>query len=339
MKKPNTLIIAVNSTFLIVFALFCFSSCKKQKSGIAENLIEKIGEGNALDAELVFECTDPLVALDSDKEGNFYLASYNGDILKVSKSGKADTIYSGVKPCGFSLTSLTVLPEGDLITNDCVDDKDVLFRVYKKGGRSKVAEIDGNVLSLAYDNSRRVLVGSWVSEGNLTVEFNPNRLSAAEYIAGKILEVDEDGNVSEISEGGLPMCIKSDRTGNLYAAIWGGKGGFEAEAKSYSVADLRHIFWITLSEDVKIISVNGEKTINTGDLKSISSFEFLDDGTIVVQAIPEIGGAGLYLLKEGSDPIELMFNQEKIEASITGLEFSNGSLYFINVEGKLYKIK
>jgi len=43
--------------------------------------------------------------------------------------------------------------------------------------------------------------------------------------------------------------------------------------------------------------------------------------------------------KEENLPIELTFNQEKIAHSITGLEVSNGSLYFINVDGKPYKVK
>ena len=339
MKSPIILRTTVKSIFLAAFLLFCFLSCKKSKSGVSGALIKKIEEGNTLDVELVFECTEPLVAVDSDTEGNFYLVSYNGDVFKVLENGTSEKIYSGINCCGFSLTALSVLPNGDLIINDCVDDKDVLFRIHKEGGRNEFANIESNLLTLTSDNSGRVFAGVWVSEDNLTVEFNPNRLSAADYIAGKILEVNEDGNLKEVYEGGLPMCMKSKNGENVFAAIWGKKGSFKAEEKSYSVADLRHIFWITLTEDAKIISVEGEKKINTGDLKSISSFEFLSDGSLVAQAIPAIGGAGLYLLKKGSDPIDLMFNQEKIDHSITGLEVSKGNLYFINVEGKLYRVK
>jgi len=339
MKNPMSFRVAIKSIFFSVFILLCFSSCKGSKSGIAEDLIKKIESSDNLEVELVFECTEPLVAVDSDKEGNFYLASYGGDIFKISKGGTTDTIYSGIKNCGFSLTSLTVLGDGDLIVNDCVDDKNVLFRIYKQGGRSEFAKIESNLLSLTSDNSGRVFAGVWVSEGNLTVEFNPNHLSAAEYIAGKILEFDKDGNVAEIYEGGLPMCVRSNAGGDLLTAVWGGKGSFEAETKSYSVADLRHMFWVTLTEDAKIISVDGERKINTGDLKSISSFDFLGDGVLVVHAIPEVGGAGLYLVKEGADPIDIMFSQEKVDHSITGLEVSEGVLYFINVEGKFYKVK
>ncbi len=339
MKKFITLSKIIKGIFLTSIILFCFSSCKKSTSGLSENLIQKIEEGNKLDVELVFESTEPLVAVDSDKEGNFFLASYNGDIFKISRNGSTDIIYSGIECCGFSLTSLTALPDGDLIINDCVDDKDVLFRINKSGGRSQFAEVENNLLSLASDKSGRVYVGGWVSEGNLTVNFNPNHLSAADYIAGKIYEIDENGNVTEIYEGGLPMCLRFDASAKLNAAIWGKKGGFEAEEKSYSVADLRHIFWVTLTEDSKIVSIDREKEINTGNLKSISAFEFLGDGSLVVQGIPEVGGAGLYLLKEGTDPIELTFKEEKIDHSITGLEVSNGSLYFINVEGKFYKVK
>ena len=214
-----------------------------------------------------------------------------------------------------------------------------LFRIYKKGGRSKFAEVDINLLSLASDNSGKVYVGGWDSKGDLTVEFNPNRLSAADYIGGKILEAGVEGNLKEIYEGGLPMCMKSKNGENVFVATWGEKGSFEAEKKSYSVADLRHIFWIALTEDAKITSIDAKKKINTGDLKSISSFEFLGDGSLVVQAFPEVGGAGLYFLKEGTDPIELTFAEEKIDHGITGLEVSNGNLYFINVEGKLYRVK
>jgi len=328
-----------NCTFLLLFIFFSLSSCKNPKGNISVNLINKIEKGSNLDVELVFECEDPLVAVDSDKEGNFYLASYTGDIFKVSKDGTSDKIYSGINCCGFSLTSLAVLPEGDVIINDCVDDKDVLFKINKSGGRSEFAEVESNLLSLVSDKSGKVYVGGWVSEGNLTVNFNPNHLSAAEYIAGKISAIDENGKTEEVYEGGLPMCVRVDESGRLTAAIWGTKGDFQAEEKSYSVADLRHMFWITLSENPRIISVNGEKEINTGNLKSISAFEFLGNGELVVQAIPELGGAGLFLLKEDSDPINLTFNEEKIDHSITGLEVANGNLYFINVDGKFYRVK
>jgi len=339
MKVIKNLSIFLVSLFLLISLIFCLSACNKTRSATSEDLVKRIEKGNTLDVELVFECPDPLVAVDSDKEGNFYLASYNGDVFRVSKDGANDKVYSGINCCGFSLTSLTVLPGGDLIVNDCVDDKDVLFRIYKNGGRIKVVEIDGNLLSLTSDNSGRIFAGVWVSEGNLTVNFNPNHLSAADYIAGKILKIDENGKTAEIYEDGLPMNLRIDASEKLTAAIWGKKGGFEAEAKSYSVADLRHMFWVTLTEDAKIISVEGEKKINTGDLESISSFDFLGNGSLVVQGIPAIGGAGLYLLKEGTDPIELTFNQDKIDHSITGLKVSNGSLYFTNVDGKFYRVK
>jgi hypothetical protein len=325
--------------FLTAFTLFHLPSCKKTESALSRNLIKKIEEGNGLDVELIFECEDPLLAVDSDKEGNFYLVSYNGDIFKVSKDGSSEKVYSGIKCCGFSLTSITVLPEGDLIVNDCVEDKDVLFKIYKNSGRSKFAEAKGNLLSLTSDNAGKIYVGSWISEGNLTVNFNPNHLSEAEYIAGKISEIDDNGKVVEIYEGGLPMCVRFDKSRKLKAAVWGEKGSFEAENKSYSVADLRHMFWVSLSEDSKIISVKENKTTNTGDLESISAFEFLGDETLIVQATPEVGGVGLYLLKERIDPIELTFNQEKIDHSITGLAVSNGSLYFTNVDGKFYRVK
>ena len=120
MKKLITLRKTAKSIFLISIILLCFSSCKKSGDELFGNLIKKIEEGETLNAELVFECENPLVDVDSDKEGNFYLASYNGDIFKVSKDGSPEKIYSGIKCCGFSLTSLTVLPEGDLIVNDCV---------------------------------------------------------------------------------------------------------------------------------------------------------------------------------------------------------------------------
>lgn len=339
MEKLITLSINGKSIFLTLIVLLCLSSCKKSGAELFGNLIKRIEEGKTLNVELVFECENPLIALDSDEEGNFYLVSYNGDIFKVTKDRSSEKVYSGIKCCGFSLASITALPDGDLIVNDCVDDKDVLFRIYKNGGRSKFAEVDVNLLSLSSDNSGRVYLGGWVSEGDLTVEFNPNRLSAAEYIGGKILEASVEGNLKEIYEGGLPMCIKSKNGEKVFAATWGEKGVFTASKKSYSVADLRHIFWLALTEETKIISIDDEKKINTGDLNSISAFEFLDDGSLVVQAIPRIGGAGLYLLKEGADPIEFIFAEEKTDHSITGLEVSNGSLYFINVDGKFYRVK
>lgn len=317
--------------------VLCFSSCKKSKGDVFGKIIKKVEEGDYLDLELIFECENPLVAIDSDSQGNFYLVSYGGDIFKISRKGATDTIYSGISCCGFGLTSIAVLPDGDLIVNDCIEDEDVLFRVYKNGGRSELVGIESNVLSLSSDISGKIFVGSWVSEGNLTVNFNPNRLSAAEYIEGKVFEVD-DGKLEEIYSGGLPMCMNNNGE-NTFAAVWGGKGSFEADERSYSVADLRHTFWITLTEDTKIISFNSDKKINTGDLKAISSFVFLNEDALIVHAIPEVGGAGLFLVKDGADPIDLMFSEEKIDHSITGLEVYDGKLYFINVDGNFYKVK
>ncbi|MEJ2567717.1 MAG: hypothetical protein P8Z50_02400, partial [candidate division WOR-3 bacterium] len=253
MKKPITFRIIIKSILLILIMLLGLSSCRKSSDTTSENLIKKIEAGKNLDVELVFECEDPLVAVDSDKEGNFYLISYAGDVYMISKNGTADTIYSGIESCGFSFTSLTVMSEGNLLINDCVDDNDVLFKINKGGEKTEFLRIESNLLTLTSDNYGRVYAGAWVSEGDLTVNFNPNHLSAADYIAGKILEIDKNGNVQEIYEGGIPMCLKTDASGKLTAAVWGEKGGFEAESKSYSVADLRHIFWVTLSENAKII--------------------------------------------------------------------------------------
>jgi len=339
MQNPITFRIIIKSVLLTFTLLFGFSFCDKSKDDSFANLIKNIEAGKNLDVELIFECEDPLVAVDSDKEGNFYLISYTGDVYMISENGAADTICSGIESCGFSFTSLAVLPEGDLLTNDCVDDKDVLFKINEKGEKTEFLSMESNLLTLTSDVSGKIYAGAWVSEGNLTVNFNPNHLSAADYIAGKILEIDKNGNVEEIYEGGIPVCLKTDASGNLTAAVWGVKGGFEAESKSYSVADLRHIFWVTLSENASIIYPKKTVTINTEDLNAISSFVFLNDKTIIVQGIDEIGGAGLYLLKENNIPVELTFNQEKIAHSITGLEVSNGNLYFINVDGKLYKVK
>jgi len=327
------------SLILILVILLFLSFCRKSQDPATANLIKKIETGKNLDVELVFECENPLVAIDSDKEGNFYLISYTGDVYMISKNGTADTICSGLKSCGFSFTSLAVLPEGNLLVNDCVDDKDVLFKIKKSGEKTEFLRLESNLLTLTSDNSGRVYAGTWVSEGNLTVNFNPNHLSAADYIAGKILEIDKNGNIEEIYEGGIPVCLRTDASGKLTAVIWGKKGSFEAEAKSYSVADLRHIFWVTLSETAKMTYPKESKTINTHGLNAISSFVFLNKRTLIIQGIHEIGGAGLYLLKEETEPIKLTFNQEKIAHSITGLKMSNGNLYFINVDGKLYTVK
>ena len=339
MKNLILFRIITKNILLASMILLSLSSCKKSKDNASAELIKKIEAGKNLDVELVFECDDPLVAFDSDKKGNFYIISYTGDVYMISKNGTADTIYSGIESCGFSFTSLTILPEGDLLINDCVEDKDVLFKINESGEKTEFVSMDNNLLSMTSDNSGKIYAGTWTSEGNLTVNFNPNHLSAADYIAGKIIEIDKDGNLNEIFEGGIPMCLKTDASGQLTAAIWGEKGSFEAESKNYFVADLRHIFWVTLSENAKIIHPRESKTINTDGLNSISSFAFLNDNTIIVQGIHEIGGAGLYLLKEATDPIELTFNQGKIDHSITGIEISNGNLYFINVDGKFYKVK
>ena len=339
MQNPITFRIITKSLLLILTVLFGFSFCNKSKDDSFANLVSNIESGRSLDVELIFECEDPLVAVDSDKEGNFYLISYTGDVYIISENGTADTIYSGIESCGFSFTSLAVLPEGDLLTNDCVDDKDVLFKINKKGEKTEFLRMESNLLTLSSGISGKIYAGTWVSEGNLTVNFNPNHLSAADYIAGKILEIDKKGNVEEIYEGGIPVCLRTDASGNLAAAVWGDKGGFEAESRDYSVADLRHIFWVTLSENANIIYPNKKENINTEGLKAISSFVFLDDKTVIVQGIDEIGGAGLYLLKERNIPVELTFNQEKITHSITGLVVSKGNLYFINVDGNFYKVK
>src|SRR5690606_36078015 len=65
-----------------------------------------------LPSELILNAGEPVVALASGSDGTLYAVTYNtGTVLKIMPDGQSTPLYSGLETCGYSLASMTVLPD------------------------------------------------------------------------------------------------------------------------------------------------------------------------------------------------------------------------------------
>jgi hypothetical protein len=294
----------------------------------------------SLQADLIFAAPDPVIALSCDQEENVYIVTSNGDITRIAPDGKSKDIYSGLNRCGFSKTALTIDPDGDLIVNDCIDKKDTIIKIDQKGSKTTLIELEESLVSMTSDSSGRIFLGIWTSEGDISITFQPfSHLDAADYLSGQIFVLGEDGEIDKLYEGGLPLALATSKTSGLYASIWGDSGRFHAEAKNYSFCDPRHSFWICLSDTVEIKEITDDKGVHliTSGLDAVSSIATNKEGPIFVVGNDETG-CGIYEIKQGHNPQRVLFDQDDMDDSITGLALSDSNLYFSDVDGNVYRI-
>ena len=294
---------------------------------------------NPVEVDVIFETEDPLVAIGSDRKNCLYVETSNGDVFMLSNDYKSEKLCSGLSSCGFSLRVLAVLPNGELLVNTCTDKKDALILVDQKGEQTKYLELEENLISMTSDASGKVYLGFWLSEGNLSVNFNPNYLGGADQISGQVLELGNDKALKQVYEGGLPMALTTSQEGALVASIWGQKGPLRPEKKSYSVSDPRHVFWIALSDQAEVRRLNNHQELITNDINSVSSMVLTDEGDLYVYGISEEGERGIYQIDGSGNAKKLILKGNENTKGITGMAYFNGKVHFSNTDGKVFRLR
>jgi protein-disulfide isomerase/LysM repeat protein len=341
MKTPARVSCAMLSLAFVFLILTGIPHITPSFAQVSANATPSLGPGTSggpVVAEIIFTAPSPVVALAVGGDGLLYLLTYDGEILKVSPDGTSTSLATGVSSCSFSSYALVALPDGSVIANSCVDKEDILIKIDPAGNQSTLVQLGSNVLSMTSDASGNLYLGTWSSEGDLTVMFDPSTyLAGAVNIWGQISLVDSAGVLTTIFEGGAPLALHVSQTGDLYAAVWGKSGGFSAESKSYSVCDLRNFFWIALSEQVQIQRIsNGQALPVTDQLYAVGSL-VLRNNLLLAYGFPPDQACGIYRTGQGQ-PQRLLFTEEGVDESITGMVISGNTLYFSNVDGNVFKV-
>jgi hypothetical protein len=292
-------------------------------------------------AELVYTASDPIWRLSSDRDGNLHVLTDGGDLLRIDADGGSEEVYSGLALCSFSRRVMTVLPGGELVVNDCVDETDTLVRIDQDGGVTTLLELEDNVLSLSSDADGNVYLGTWTSEGNISLNFNPTHLGGADSIAGQISKLSPDNTLTTIYEGGIPVALAAGDDGSLIAAIWGKSGPFRPEKKGYSVCSYLGLFWIGMSDQVKIVQVAGdqEEQIITEALNSTSAITLRNKDRMITVGMHDPDPCGIYLVEAGQEPLRLTFSDDEIDDNIMDLTIAGKYVYFADVNGNVYRVK
>ncbi|MDH4135162.1 MAG: hypothetical protein OEW09_00370, partial [Anaerolineae bacterium] len=293
-------------------------------------------------AEVIFTASETVVALATDTKENVYAVTIEGNVLKIAPDGKSEQIYSGLERCGFSDRTLTVLPNGDVIANDCVDKKDTLIRIDQEGNKTTLMQLEGILISMTSDASGKTYLGSWMSEGDISVNFQPTTyLGGADDIGGHVSVLGQDGQLESLYEGGIPLSLAASEGGELYAAIWGQKGRFKPGSKSYSMCGPTKNFWIALSDQVEIqnLAPGRKDPIVKRDSNGVFSHIAVGEGGLLL-AFGRFGKGecGIYQIKQGGNPQRLSLTEDDVDKNITNLAVSDSNLYFSDVDGNVYRV-
>jgi len=287
---------------------------------------------------MIFKAHSPVTAMASDGDDNILIASTEGDVLQIFDDGQSDIRAKGLNTCGFSFRALSILPSRGFVTNDCINKKDVIVAYDRYDNRNVIAEYEHNIMDISTDRNGKVYVADWRSKGDLSVALSPNYLQGADRISGHISMIQNDGTLQEIFEGGLPVGIDVDKSGAVFASIWGNAGTFRPKNQRFSIADPRHFFFIALSDKIEIAAVYPKnlKLIKEGDLTAVSSIALSKSGILYVYGISTEGGTGIYTVKP--DGSVKRMNVRPV-GDITALTASERFLYFANRDGEVYRVK
>jgi hypothetical protein len=329
----------LSGVLLFCFILFLLTGC--EDNGIPLNdLRGQIQGGAKRSVELVFDAADPIVALIDNKKGSLYAATSAGEIYRITGVNKAEKIYRGLSGSPTSWTAFTLTKDGILVANTNRDNKDVIMSITDKGEVKELAVIEARLLSLAKDSRGKIYIAAWTSEGNVSISLNPRSLAGAEFIIGKIYELQPDGFVNQIFEGGIPVWIGVNDRDTLVASVWGRKGYFAPEKKTYRYADPYRAYWLALSDKIQFLEVpDGKKRFENSMIDSLSLFVMPEDDYLLGYGIAKDGTAGIFLIEENRPPIKLLLKDEKYEKNITSLALFNNVVYFGNTDGSIYRIK
>ncbi|MBN1979478.1 MAG: hypothetical protein JW918_18935 [Anaerolineae bacterium] len=291
-------------------------------------------------AELVYTASDYVWRLSSDRDGNLYVLTDGGDLLRIDAEGGSEKVYSDLALCSFSRRSMAVLPSGDLVVNDCADKTDRLLQIDQDGNATTLLELQDNVLSLSSDLDGNVYVGTWASEGNLNLNLQPfTYLGGADNITGQISRLSPDNTLTTIYEGGIPVALATGDDGDLVAAIWGESGPFRPERKEYSACSYLGMFWIGMSEQVKVVRIAGDDEVQivTEAMNSVSAVTLRNVDRVVVVGMHDPDPCGIYLVETGQEPLRLAFSDDEVDDDIMGLTIAGEYLYFADVDGNVYR--
>lgn len=288
---------------------------------------------------LIYEAPDkePVIAVACDNSDNVYAVTIKGNLVKIASDGTTKQLYSGLKRCGFSSRCLAILPNGDVITNDCEGYKDLLVKIDGNGKKEVLLKLENSLNCLAADASGNIYLGYWISEGNLTVS---QFLQRAEYLKGVIARVTADNQLKQLYEGGVPQGLAVSNTGELYAAMWGQAGAFRPKAKKYSMCGPTRNFWIAMSEESKILKLTpgGEAQPVTNELIGCSYFALNSEGHILAFGKTADGRCGIYKIQAGQPPTRRIFQQDDITDNLTSLAVSTNYLFFSDSKKGVYKV-
>jgi hypothetical protein len=300
----------------------------------------QIQGGSKRSVEQVFAAKRPVVALIDNKKGVLYAATDSGDVFAVTDVNRAERIYRGLEICENSWSAFALNKEGELVANTCRNGRDTLVTIGLTGTVKELTPLDGRVLSLANDSQGTLYAAAWTSEGNVSISLDPRALAGAEFIVGRILKLSPGGQPATVYEGAVPVWIATSRKGDLYASLWGNKGYFAPEKRTYSYVDPYRAYWLALSDRVQFVDISERKTrFANSMIDSLSLFLIPDDDYLLGYGINKNGEGGLFLIEENRPPIRVLFQDQKADKNITSLALFHDVVYFGNLDGNIYRIK
>jgi sugar lactone lactonase YvrE len=294
--------------------------------------------GNA-SISLAFAASNPIVALAAGSDDTLYAVTTQRDVLRISPDGKSETLQVNQQGCGFSSSGVAILGDS-VVTNDCVDNKDVLIRIDPDGRKTTLTTLAENLTALASDPGGQLYVGTWTSEGDLSMNFQPTTyLGGAEDIRGHVSVLGADGRSERVYEGGIPLALVSEEQGALAAAIWGQAGRFAPEASTFSMCGPAKHLWIALSDQARLQTVGpvASDAIPTGGWPGAFTLITSAPNNVVFAFgnLPD-EPCGIYRFEPGQAPQRLAFDSD-LAKNVTALSASTSALYFADIDGKIHK--
>jgi hypothetical protein len=276
------------------------------------------------------------MALATDPDDNVYAVTIDGNLIRIAPDGSSENLYTGLERCGFSNRTVAVLPDGNVVVNDCVDTQDTLVQIDQKGNTSTLLQLEESLITMASDPAGNLYLGYWTSEGDISIEFRPTYLSGADYIDGRIAMLKPDGQLDNLYEGRIPLSIAAPREGHLYAALWGDKGRFKAEPKSYTMCGPTKNFWIAFSDNTTLQQILPDSTGSPTD----GVFSYIAPGRDeVLYAFGNVKEepCGIYIIEPAQEPERLTFIESDVDKKITTMTASVNNVYFADVDGNVYR--
>ena len=319
--------------------LLVFASCAD--NGIPlKDLRGRIQGGSKRTVELVFAAHNTVVALVDNRRGALYAATSIGDVYKIAGVNKGERIYRGLSSCEDNWTGLATDRDGGLVANRCRDGRNTIVSISDKGEVKDLFPVTGRVVSLTSDSRGTIYIGTWTSEGNVSISLNPRSLAGAEFIEGKIFVKDPGDPLAQLYDGAIPVCLGVSGRDSLYASLWGQKGYFAPEKKTFSYVDPYRAYWLELSDKIRLVNFSeGQTRFENSLINSLSLFVIPDGDYLFGYGISKEGVGGFYLVEENRPPIRLLFQDQKYDKNVTALALHDGVVYFGNAEGNIYRIK